>query len=692
MPIDIKNDDLETALSKLKAREDTLRSLENVAGLGSWEIDLATKESIWSPKSYEIYKVPQDSEVGLDFFTNTLLLPQYRDKIDEIIQKVIRSKEAHHITCKAKRTDGKIIDISINVQAIFDEKGKATKLIGTTQDLTEYLQLKQHTKELVELIEYSSNEIYILDIDTLDYLYANKGARDALGYTKQELLSMNVKEINPDLTQERIEEIASTMKSKGYALNRAIHKRKDGTRYPVQSYIHTLTYQNRDAIVLFDTDISQTLQLEQELHHQAHHDLLTGLPNRMLFHDRLSQAIVSAKRHETKFALLFLDLDHFKTINDSLGHQIGDKVLIEATKRLKSILREEDTLSRLGGDEFTIILKDIHDIKDIVTVAKKINHILKEPIYIESQQLYISASIGISIYPDNTHTEENLIKYADTAMYKAKEDGRDRFAFYSTEMTEDAYRNVVLENSLRIAIKEQQFEIYYQPQYDAKNERIVGMEALVRWQHPHLGIIPPNEFIPMAEKVGLIVEIDKIVMQKAMQQFATWYRDGLKPGTLALNLAMKHLNEQEFIPYLLNTMQQYNFHPSWLEMELTEGDIMRDPETSIKKLNILHEIGIELAIDDFGTGYSSLSYLKKFPLTKLKIDRSFIKDIPTDEEDIAITKAIIALSKSLRLKLIAEGVETEEQRLFVRDNGCNYIQGYYYSKPIPAQEVTTLLS
>ncbi|HFB53385.1 MAG TPA: EAL domain-containing protein, partial [Sulfurimonas autotrophica] len=446
-------------------------------------------------------------------------------------------------------------------------------------------------------------------------------------------------------------------------------------------------------------DITQQKETEKLLEeqtkllkHQAYHDMLTALPNRMLFHDRLEQAIAQAKRNNEKFALLFIDLDQFKNINDSLGHHIGDEVLIEAANRLRSTIREQDTLSRLGGDEFTIILRDIDSVQNTTTVARKIIASIKEPMQIASQTLYISSSIGISIYPDDTTIAENLIKYADAAMYRAKDEGRDNFQFYSSEMTTIAFEKVVMENSLRVAIKEEQFEVYYQPQYDIQNNTIVGMEALVRWIHPSLGIISPVKFIPLAETTGLIVDIDRIVMKTAMQQFVQWYEKGLNPGILALNLAMRQLKEEDFISYLLGTMQELHFKPEWLELEITEGQMMSNPDLSIQKLQRLYQLGIEIAIDDFGTGYSSLSYLKKMPLSKLKIDQSFVHDIPDDEDDVAIIKAIIALGKSLNLSLIAEGVETEEQKEFLVHEKCDYVQGYFYSKPIHHEEMTKLLA
>jgi len=310
---------------------------------------------------------------------------------------------------------------------------------------------------------------------------------------------------------------------------------------------------------------------------------------------------------------------------------------------------------------------------------------------ISARSLYVTSSIGVSIYPDDATSDANLIKYADVAMYRAKDEGRNNYQFYSSEMTAYAFERVVMESSLRVAIKEKQFVVYYQPQIDIKTEKIVGMEALVRWEHPTLGLVPPSKFIPLAEDTGLIIEIDRLVLQQAMTQFSQWYKTGFNPGVLSLNLAMKQLNRDDFLFYLLESMREIEFKSQWLELEVTEGQVMSNPELSIEKLKSIHKLGIKIAIDDFGTGYSSLSYLKKLPLDKLKIDQSFVKDIPMNEDDVAITKAIIALGKSLNFQLIAEGVETNEQKDFLKEEGCDLVQGYFYSKPLASQEMQQFL-
>jgi diguanylate cyclase (GGDEF)-like protein len=428
------------------------------------------------------------------------------------------------------------------------------------------------------------------------------------------------------------------------------------------------------------------------LDYQAHYDLLTGLSNRILFNDRLEQAVEKGKRQESKFALFFIDLDRFKQINDSLGHSIGDKVLQIIAKRLQVVMRKEDSISRLGGDEFTILVQDLKDGTDASLLAQKIIYSLSEPINIENHTLYVTTSIGISIFPNDGISANNLLKYADAAMYKAKEEGKNNFQYYSSEMTEKAFERVVMEASLRKALSNNEFVVYYQPQIDGRTDKIIGMEALVRWLHPNEGLVFPDKFIPLAQETGLILAIDQWVMLSAMKQITAWYKMGLNPGVLALNLSMRQLGQEGCVDKLSAMLKESGCKPEWLELEVTEGEIMKNPENAIDVLKNISSMGIELAVDDFGTGYSSLSYLKRLPIDKLKIDKSFVNGLPDDEEDVSIARAIIALAHSLKLSVIAEGVETKEQKEFLVENGCDFIQGYYYSKPIPSDEMEKFLN
>jgi len=444
------------------------------------------------------------------------------------------------------------------------------------------------------------------------------------------------------------------------------------------------------------TDLQSSLKILEDqriqLDYQANHDALTGLPNRVLFMDRLTQSVISAKKNSKYVAVLFVDLDNFKEINDSLGHHVGDKVLVSISQKILTKMRTSDTLCRLGGDEFSVILNDIESIDDIPDIILTLMQSVKEPLLLNGTNLYISMSIGVSVYPNDGDSANELLKNADAAMYKAKDDGKDNYCFYDEAMTKKAYDRIFLETALREALIKDEFVVYYQPQMNAKENTVIGMEALVRWQNPSLGLVAPYKFIPLAEETGMIVKLDRLVMKQAVDQFLKWYEEGLNPKKLSINLAVKQLEETDFIDFIKGLLGKHiNEISKLIELELTESQIMNNPERSIAVLEELNSLGISIAIDDFGTGYSSLAYLKRLPISKLKIDKSFIDDIDENLEDAAISKTIISLCKSLNLKVIAEGVEREEQKDFLLKNGCDFIQGYLYSRPLPADDMTKYL-
>ncbi|MBV0934415.1 putative bifunctional diguanylate cyclase/phosphodiesterase [Marinobacterium weihaiense] len=428
------------------------------------------------------------------------------------------------------------------------------------------------------------------------------------------------------------------------------------------------------------------------LDYMAHHDALTGLANRTLFNDRLGHAIAHAVRHHQKVAVLFLDLDHFKTINDSLGHTAGDKVLNIITERLRGILRAEDTLARQGGDEFTILLEGQNSVEQVSAAARKILHTISQPLRVERTEVYISGSIGISLFPDHGNTVNDLLMQADAAMYQAKSEGRSDYCYFSHDLTEQALERLSLETQLRTGLEQGELTPYFQAQVDAATGQLLGFEALARWHHPTQGMISPARFIPLAESTGLIHQLDLCIIRQAMTRFAQWYRQGLNPGILSVNLTMRHFQHQAFLDTLQQLLAETGCQASWLQVEVTESQLMAKPEATIEVLRQIHDAGIRIALDDFGTGYSSLSYLKRLPITKLKIDQSFIRDLPHDEEDISITRAIIALANSLNLEIIAEGAETAEQVAFLLSEGCHQIQGYYYARPLPADGAEVLMS
>ena len=425
---------------------------------------------------------------------------------------------------------------------------------------------------------------------------------------------------------------------------------------------------------------------ERKIRHLAYHDALTGLPNRTLFMDRIDQAISRAKRESGKFAILYIDIDHFKVINDSMGHAAGDHLLNIVSQRLTDVLRKTDTIARLGGDEFTIIIEDLDEAESVALVAKNILTTLDESIEIYEKEVHIGGSIGIALYPQDGESFGTLLKNSDTAMYKAKELGRQTFQFYEHEMSLKAMQRLDLENQIRFALKNDEFLVYYQPKINLTSGQIQGMEALVRWQHPEKGLIAPNDFIPLAEETGLIIQLDEWVMRTACQQFKEWKSAGYPINNLSVNISARHFKEGGLLKHCKRVIEDTEILPKYLEIELTESALVDNYDSAKEILNEIHEMGIHLALDDFGTGYASMSYLKEFPFDTVKLDRSFVQGVPEDIEDAAIVKAMIQLAKALSLNMVAEGVETELQKYFLTDHGCAYGQGYLWSKPVEASE------
>ncbi len=425
---------------------------------------------------------------------------------------------------------------------------------------------------------------------------------------------------------------------------------------------------------------------EKEIRHLAYHDVLTGLPNRMLFMDRIDQAISRAQREDSKFGLLFLDIDHFKVINDSMGHAAGDELLNIVSQRLTSVLRKTDTVARLGGDEFTIIIEALDQEKSVAAVAKNILTALEQPVEINQKNVHIGGSIGISLYPQDGDDFGTLLKNADIAMYRAKELGRQTFQFYVHEMSLKAMQRLDLENQIRSALKNEEFVVYYQPKVDLVSGQCRGMEALVRWQHPQRGLLAPLEFIPLAEETGLIIELDEWVMANACQQFKKWQVAGYPVNQLSINISARHFKEGNLLSFCRKNIVRIELSPEFIEIELTESALMDNHDSAKKILDEIHEMGVHIALDDFGTGYASMAYLKEFPFDTVKLDRSFIKDLPDDKESAAIVNAMIQLAKALDLNVVAEGIETDMQKRFLREHDCMYGQGYLWSEPVCAEK------
>jgi diguanylate cyclase (GGDEF)-like protein/PAS domain S-box-containing protein len=438
-------------------------------------------------------------------------------------------------------------------------------------------------------------------------------------------------------------------------------------------------------------DISESKRDEERIHYLATHDSLTGLVNRSSFSATLHTVVRAAERYPHKFAVLFIDLDRFKTINDTLGHEAGDTLLKEVALRLQHTIRDTDTVARLGGDEFVILIQHIERDDDTLKIARKILATLSQSILIQGQEYRVTASIGISRFPEDTRDEHALMKNADIAMYRAKEEGKNNCQFYSESIKSHSLERLALETSLRLALERNEFVLHYQAKRDLLTRRITGVEALLRWQHPDLGMVSPVQFIPLAEETGLIVPIGRWVIETACAQNRAWQQAGLTPVRMAVNLSARQFFDPDLLNDISAALVASKLDPQWLELELTESMVMQDHERTIQILTSIKQLGIRLAIDDFGTGYSSLAQLKRFPIDTLKVDRAFIRDLPDNVEDRAITKAIIAMGRTLSMTVVAEGVETEAQEDFLREQSCDETQGFYFSKPIPPEEFATLL-
>ena len=438
-------------------------------------------------------------------------------------------------------------------------------------------------------------------------------------------------------------------------------------------------------------DITDRKLAEERVQFLAYYDALTGLPNRTLLQDRLTKALASARRQKNKVALLFFDLDRFKTINDSLGHSVGDLVLKQVAGRLMTWAREQDTVARVGGDEFLVVLTAVKEPADAAVAAERLMDAMAAEFVAQGHSLGVGCSIGISIFPDHGTDSETLIRNADAAMYCAKERGCSNFQFFTKDMNAQAVERLTLESGLRLALEKRELSLVYQPQMEIATGRIVGLEALLRWQHPELGLVPPDKFIGIAENSGLIVPIGEWVLRTACSQARKWQDEGLPAVPVAVNVSAVQFRQADFCERIGRVLSETGLASEYLELELTESLLLSNADTRFSVLQDLRAMGLKLAIDDFGTGYSSLSYLKHFPVGKLKIDRSFIRDVAVNPDDAAITTAIINMAKSLSLKVIAEGVEDEEQMSFLRAHECDEIQGYYFSKPLAPEEAADKL-
>lgn len=564
---------------------------------------------------------------------------------------------------------------------------KLSMTIGDLKKAGEQLQLA------AQVFESSRDAITITDARGA-IITVNEAFTTITGYPAADVVGKNPKILQSgrhDAEYYRV--MWASIQEHGHWQGEIWNKRKNGEIYPEWLKITAVKNQSQDTtnyIAVF-SDITGDIRAAEHIQRLAYYDTLTDLPNRALLSDRLDLAIAHAKRSGYKCAVLFLDMDRFKNINDALGHSIGDQLLKSVATRLKECVREVDTVARMGGDEFVVVLDGMAETDDILTVAQKMLHSLSQSYEVEGHNIRATPSIGISVYPEDGTDGESLIMNADSAMYHTKENGRNDFKFFVSDMKTKVAEKLFIESDLRKALEHGQFVLHYQPQVDIKTGHIIGAEALIRWNHPVAGLISPAKFISIAEESGLIIPLGEWILNEACRQNLAWQKTGLPPISIAVNLSAVQFRQQNLCQLISKVLSDTGLDPHYLELELTEGLVMSNTNSAIATLNCFKEMGVHISIDDFGTGYSSLSYLKHFPIDYLKIDQSFVRDITTNPDDAAITTAIINMAQGLNLKTIAEGVETADQLAFLRLHSCDVVQGYYFSKPVPATEFADIL-
>jgi len=623
-----------------------------------------------------------------------LVAESHRERVRERLQRLDREEGALPIAeIPQRRLDGSTF-IGEVYTTPYEGEGRRS-YVTEVRDVTARHQMENALRESEAqyrtLFEKSPIPMWVFSLENLRFLAVNDAAVANYGYTREEFLAMTIGDIR---TPEEMDKVRAAIQGNQEPFRDAgiwRHRRKDGTAIDVHIDAYGVTFQGKVARLVLATDVTERLKYEARIEYLATHDGLTSLPNRNLFSDRLAQAITLARRAGQRVGVLLLDLDNFKMINDSFGHGAGDLVVQGVAQRLAGVLRAGDTVARFGGDEFVVLLTALGQAEDSALVVRKIQDALAAPFRVEGTEVFVTASLGVSTFPADGDDMATLLRNADVAMYKAKELGRNGVQFFASDFSTRAVERLEMEAGLRRALERHEFEIHYQPQVDLYTRRIFSAEALIRWRHPQRGLVPPGQFIQAAEDTGLIVPIGNWMLRAACTQLTQWRAAGLPALKVSVNVSARQFRDKTLAENVRDALAQAGVEPALLELELTEGLAMGNVEGFVATLGGLKSLGIGIAIDDFGTGYSSLSYLKRFPIDKLKIDQSFVRNLPAAEDDASIVRTVIALARSLRLRVIAEGVETWEQLEFLRLQACDEVQGYYFCRPVPAGEFARLL-
>ena len=661
-------------------------------GLWDWHIDTGKVEfsPVW--KSQLGYA---EDELADELATwENLLHPDDREAAVARAMAFLNAPEEtiYQSEFRMRHKDGRYHWILSRGEKQRDARGNTVRLLGSHTDVTERRRAEDRFRSAVEAAPNA-----MIMADERGYIVLTNSLTEKIfGYAPGALLGRSISELIPKSVRAAHEGLVhsfmQTPSERSMGAGRELYAQHcDGHAFRVEVGLTPIGGRDARYVMASVVDITSRIQSEERINQLIHFDALTGLPNRQLLNDRVSQAIHAASAAGNRLAVLFMDIDHFKHVNDTLGHQVGDKLLVEVGRRLKESLREDDTVARIGGDEFVIVLTEGGGEEEAVALmAKKLISVISHPYRIDSHELVVTPSIGVAIYPDDGVNFDSLYQHADTAMYRAKQDGRNDFRFFTQDMQSRTARVLKLESAMHHALERGEFHLVYQPQLSMDGRRVIGVEALLRWKQPALGMVSPAEFIPLAESNGQIIPIGAWVLRTAVRQLRAWIDAGLPPMMMAVNVSavqFRHINLPELVSEILN---EEEVPPEYLELELTEGVAMGNPMAAVAVMDNLHGRGVRMSIDDFGTGYSSLSYLKKFNVYKLKIDQSFVRDIATDEDDRAIVAAIIRMAHSLGFKTIAEGVETEAQRAFLAQQGCDEAQGYLFGKPMSAEDIRRL--
>jgi len=597
-------------------------------------------------------------------------------------------------------------DISTDIEPADEQEWNSTNALihlvnRTTQELVEYYSLKSAYKKFEELFEYSGNAIAV--IINNQFIECNNRLIELFGYSsKDEFLSLDILELIDDeykrVFRDKLAEVDLYTKDKiEESVFEVLGRYIDGTSFWLEITISVKVTNDTHVLYVIYRDITSRKDIENSLreqtkmlYHKAYHDELTGLANRKHFLESLKSSLTNLKP-EYKLAVLFIDLDKLKVVNDSLGHDIGDVMIQTVANRLKEYIADNGLVARLGGDEFMVMIDTINSISQVKNKANEILEIIQKPIELEHHTFYSSASIGIAVYPDDCGDEHSLLKYSDTAMYKAKEDGGNRYAFYKSYMSQKVVELMDIEKAFISAIRNNEFEIFYQPQYDLDTKKIVSVEALIRWNHPQKGFLTPDSFLPLLKKLNLLYRLDKWLMNQAMKEFLLWEKQGIAPKKLSLNIGMNELTNANWEHKVSRSMHRLAFQSSWLEFELSEKDLIKYPQRVSSLLHAIKQRGIDIVIDNFGTGYASLKQLRELPVSKIKVDKSYVSSLLVDKDSFVMFELMVSLAKQMGIKITAEGVETEQQLEILRKSGCDYVQGYLYSKPVNVEEMTRLL-